>query len=90
MRLRTRRRRPGRQPGSARGVIPGPRLALAAALVLTATLGPTVPCRATGLVIQASYVMAPPRYSENTTLTTVRMTPSASPFHGLGSHAAAV
>jgi hypothetical protein len=49
MSLRTRHRRPGRLPGWARGVVPGPWLALLVALVLTATLGPAVPCRAAGL-----------------------------------------
>src|SRR5262245_24543429 len=41
----------GGRPASARRMGPGPRLA--AALVLTATLGTAVPCRAAGLVIEA-------------------------------------
>jgi hypothetical protein len=41
-------------------VVPGPRLALAVALMLTATLGPAVPCRAAGLVIEAPNVIAAP------------------------------
>ena len=62
MRPRIARLRTGRQtasPGSARGLGPGFRLALAAALVLAAALGLEVPCRAAGLVIEAPYVTAP-------------------------------
>src|SRR5262245_58655985 len=44
-------RRPGGKPASARNIHPGPRLALA--VVLTATLGYAIPCRADGLVIEA-------------------------------------
>ena len=61
MRPRIARLRTGRQtalPGSACGVSPGSRLALAAALVLAAALGRDVPCRAAGLVIEAPGVPA--------------------------------
>jgi hypothetical protein len=60
MSLRTRHRRPGRLPGSARGVVPGPWLALLLAVVLTATLGPAVPCRAAGLDNESPNVNAAP------------------------------
>lgn len=61
MSLRTRRRRPGGQLGSAHRLVPAPRLALAVALLRTATLGPAVPCRAAlGLVIEAPNVIAVP------------------------------
>lgn len=61
MRPRIARLRTGRQtasPGSACGVGPGSRLALAAALVLAAALGREVPCRAAGLVIEAPNLTA--------------------------------
>jgi len=60
MSLRSRRRRPDGRLGSTHRVVPGPRLALAVALLLTATLGPAVPCRAGGLVIEAPNVIAAP------------------------------
>ncbi len=61
MRPRIARLRTGRRtasPGSACGLGPGYRLALAAVLVLAAALGRDVPCRAAGLVIEAPNVTA--------------------------------
>src|SRR5262245_4822509 len=60
MNLLSRRCRPGGKPQSARGVGIGPRLALAVALVLISNLGPAVPSRAEGLVLEAPNLSAAP------------------------------
>src|SRR5262249_52342784 len=54
---------PGRRPASSRPahqMLPGCRLALAAVLVLAATLGPALPCRAAGLVMEVPNLTGPP------------------------------
>jgi len=79
MRPRIARLRTGRQtasPGSACGVGPGFRLALAAALVLAAALGRDVPCRAAGLVIEAPNVTAPAGSSGSFDLLLVNTNPA--------------
>ncbi len=79
MRPRIARLRTGRQtasPGSACGVGPGFRLALAAALVLAAALGRDVPCRAAGLVVEAPNVTAPAGSSGSFDLLLVNTNPA--------------
>jgi hypothetical protein len=78
MRPRIARLRTGRQtasPGSACGVGPGFRLALAAALVLAAALGRDVPCRA-GLLIEAPSLLATPGSSSSFDLLLVNTNPA--------------
>jgi len=78
MRPRIARLRTGRQtasPGSACGVGPGFRLALAAALVLAAALGRDVPCRA-GLLIEAPSLSATPGSSSSFDLLLVNTNPA--------------
>ncbi len=79
MRPRIARLRTGRQtasPGSACGVGPGFRLALAAALVLAAALGRDVPCRAAGLLIEAPSLLATPGSSSSFDLLLVNTNPA--------------
>src|SRR5262245_59511403 len=59
MRLRLRYTRPGGQPGPARRVNPGTRLALSAGLLLMATLGRAGPCRADLLIEAPDLAVAP-------------------------------
>src|SRR5262249_14386276 len=75
MRLRIRCPRPGGQPGSARRVGPGTRLALSAALVLMATLGRAGPCRA-DLVIKAPDLAVAPGSSGSFDVLLVNTNPS--------------
>ena len=79
MRPRIARHRTGRQtasPGSACGVGPNFRLALAAALVLAAALGRDVPCRA-GLLIEAPSLLATPGSSNSFDLLLVNTNPAS-------------